>query len=261
MGLLGFHIIKRSPLETLLETNMLPQSSSVFSHLAKVRWKILATGLLVTGLGGCAAGASDLPDPRPLVIRSGARLYPEKPRMEEIDSWFRPQMQNIEQDPSFWIITVVRDTPAYPWESLLIQGDTANIGVEGGKSREAETAYQIYAHLHMMKTMGRLDEFLPGAPQAEGYALERAMLARVSDVWLYGRGVFDAVAYEPLEELVYSNEAGYLDAFLLTARGEEFPEERARLLQEDPESLDRYRAWFLDTFEREPPGLRDEEKG
>jgi hypothetical protein len=208
-------------------------------------------------VGGCASGPAELPDPRPIVVRSGARLYPEKSRMEEIDSWFRPEMQNIEQDPTFLIETVERDTPAYPWESLYISNDTAKIGLEGKKSPEAQTAYMIYAHLHLMKLMNRLDEFLPGAAGAEGYMLERAILARVSDVWLYGRGVFGAVAYEPLEELMYSNENGYLDAFLLTARGDEFGEERQRWLQEDPEALEQYRQWFVDTFSREPPGLRE----
>ena len=240
---------------------MLPQLSTLLPPRRTMRWNILASGLLVVGVGGCASGPAELPEPRPLVIRSGARLYPEKSRLQEIDSWFRPQMQNIEQDPSFWIMTAPRDTPAYPWESLLIEGDTAHIGVESGKSREAETAYQIYAHLHLMKEMGRLDEFLPGAPGVDGYPLERAFLARVSDVWLYGRGVFDAEAYEPLEELVFSNESGYLDAFLLTARAEEYPEERARWLQEDPDALERYRQWFVETFSREPPGLREEKNG
>lgn len=177
--------------------------------------------------------------------------------MEEIDAWFRPEMDNIERDPTFLIETVDRDTPAYPWESLLIEGDTARIGVEGSKSPEARTAYMIYAHLHLMKAMGRLEEFLPGAAGAQGYELERAILARVSDVWLYGRATFDAIAYEPLEELVYANESGFLDAFMLTARGEEFGEERRRWLQEDPQALERYREWFVETFDREPPGLRE----
>jgi hypothetical protein len=73
---------------------------------------------------------------------------------------------------------------------------------------------------------------------------------------LLGRTSYDAVAYDPLEELLYSNEAGYLDAFILTARGEEFAEEREAWLREDPEALERYRQWFLETFDREPPGLR-----
>jgi hypothetical protein len=214
--------------------------------------------LLASGLAGCAGGPAELPDPRPVVIRSGARLYPEKPRLEEIDDWFRPQQENIRTDPSFWIVTVTRDTPSYPWESLLIvEPDSAKIGVEGGKSPEAETAYHIYAHLHLMDHMGRLDEFLPGSANLEGFSLERAILSRVSDVWLYGRATFDAVAYDPLEELVYSTENGYLDAFILTARGDEFSEERGAWLREDPEALERYREWFVETFEREPPGLRE----
>jgi hypothetical protein len=192
------------------------------------------------------------------VIRSGARLFPEKPRLEEIDAWFRPQMENIEMDPTFMIETVPRDTPAYPWESLLIvEPDTAKIGVESNKSPEAQTAYMIYAHLRLMDFMGRIDEFLPGSAGMDEFGLERAILARVADVWLYGRAVFNAVAYDPLEELVYSAENGYLDAFILTARGDEFEEERQAWLQEDPEALERYRQWFMETFSVEPPGLRE----
>ena len=224
---------------------------------ASFRWRILVPVALSLTVGACASGPAQLPDPRPIVVRSGARLYPEKSRMEEIDAWFRPEMENIEQDPTFMIEAVERDTPAYPWESLYISNDTAKIGLEIRKSPEAVTAYEIYAHLRLMKVMDRLDEFLPGAAGAEGYALERAILSRVSDVWLYGRGVFDAVAYEPLEELMYSNENGYLDAFLLTARGDEFGEERQRWLQENPEALEEYRQWFVETFSQEPPGLRE----
>jgi len=60
-----------------------------------------------------------------------------------------------------------------------------------------------------------------------------------------------------LEELVYANENGYLNAMLLTARGDEFKEERQAWLKDDPEALERYRRWFVDTFSREPPGLRE----
>lgn len=223
--------------------------------------EILGLFLLAMGLGACAGGPAELPDPRPLVIRSGARLYPAKERVQEINSWFRPELENIEQDPSFMIETVNRDTPAYPWESLLIvEGDTARIGLEVRQHPDARTPYEFYAHLHLMKDMGRLEEFLPAAADEEGFLLERAILARVSDVWLLGRSVFNAAAYEPLEELMYSNENGYLEAFILTARGDDFAEERQRWLQEDPEAMERYRTWFVGTFDREPPGMR-EEKG
>ena len=215
-------------------------------------------------LAGCASGPAELPDPRPIVIRTGARLYPEKERLSEINSWYRPQMENIERDPSFMIETVDRDTPAYPWESMFIEGelfragDTVKIGVETSESMEAGIAYSIYAHYHIMKDMGRIEEFLPGGDAMEGYDLERAILDRVADVWLLGRGVFGAEAYPPLEELLYSNEAGYLDAFILTARGEEFSREREAWLREDPEGQEIFRDWFQETFSREPPGLREE---
>jgi hypothetical protein len=55
---------------------------------------------------------------------------------------------------------------------------------------------------------------------------------------------------------MYANENGYLDAMILTARGDEFREERQAWLREDPEAQERYRKWFLTTFNREPPGLR-----
>lgn len=232
-------------------------TASSFPLRSSGRGRILAAALAMLALGACATGPANLPNPRTIVIRSGARLHPEKARMEEIDVWYRPQMENIEMDPTFLIETVPRDTPSYPWESMLIEGDTARIGVETRKSPEANTAFQIYGHLHLMKQMGRLEEFLPGAGGREGYLLERAILARVADVWFYGRGVFQAQAYDPLEELLYCNEAGFLDAFLLTARGDEFEEERQAWLKEDPEALERYRQWFVETFEREPPGLRE----
>ena len=223
-------------------------------------------GLVFVALlaGGCASGPAELPDPRPVVIRSGARLYPDKERLREINSWYQPQLQNIEEDPSFLIKTVERDTPAYPWESMFIEGDrfeagdTVQIGVELSRSVEAGTPYQIYAHYHIMKDMSRIEEFLPGGQEMEGYDLEGAILSRVSDVWLLGRGAFGVAAYEPLEEILYSNEAGYLDAFILTARGEEFSQEREAWLREDPDAQEEYRGWFVETFSREPPGLREE---
>ncbi len=220
--------------------------------------------LTASVVGACATGPAELPDPRPIVIRSGARLHPEKERLTEINDWYQPQMENIEQDPSFMIMTVDRDTPGYPWESMLIEGDrfregdTVRIGVEVGKSPEAGTAYTVYAHYHIMKDMSRIEEFLSGGDRMEGFDLERAILDRVSDVWLLGRSTFGAQAYGPLEELLYSNEEGYLNAFILTARGEEFEEERQAWLREDPEALESYRSWFVDTFSREPPGLREE---
>ncbi len=218
---------------------------------------VIGLVLLALILSACGARAPQLPESRTIIIRSGVRVFPDRERLEEIDAWFRSQMDNIDRDPSFLIEVVPRDTPAYPWESLHIEGDTAKIGVERGRAQDARTAYVLYAHFRLMKEMGRLDEFLPQAEYLEGYDLERAILSRVAEAWLLGRSVYDAAAYDPLEELLYSNEFGFMDAFILTAREDEFPEERRQWLEEDPEALERYRRWFVETFSEEPPGLRD----
>jgi hypothetical protein len=47
-----------------------------------------------------------------------------------------------------------------------------------------------------------------------------------------------------------------LDALILTARPEEFEEERDAWLRENPGREEEYTRWFLETFETEPPGRR-----
>jgi hypothetical protein len=235
-----------------------PMKSTVsFRHRMSIspfgRTLLLALG--ATLASSCAQGEPEMPSPRPIVIRSGERLYADQERMREVDSWFRAQQDNITNDPSFWVITVGRDTPSYPWESLYLSNDTASIGVQLGFP-EAERVYQVYAHYHLMEKMGRIGEFLPGGENLEGFALERAILARISDAWFLARAVYQAVAFNPLEEILYSNENGYLDALILTARGDEFRDERQAWLMEDPEAQERYRKWFQATFNKEPPGLR-----
>jgi len=216
---------------------------------------MVALALMSMTLPGCRSGDPELPAPRPVVIRSGARLFAEPERMKATDAWFRPQQTNIDEDPTFMIEYVPRDTPSYPWESLVLVADTAKIGIERGYG-DAAQVFGIYAHYWLMKEKGRIGEFLPGGEALEGFSLERAILARVADAWLLGRAVYQAEAFDPLEELLYANENGYLDAMLLTARGDEFKVERQAWLKEDPEALERYRRWFVDTFSKEPPGLR-----
>ena len=203
---------------------------------------------------GCVAAAG-LPQPRSLVVRSGARLTADHARMTVIDEWVREEVTNIVEDPSFFISTPrVRD-PVYPWEGFTISGDTATVSVQGS-APDARTHHEIYAHLHMMKKMDRLEEWLPEAVGMEGYQLERAILVRVSDAWLYGRTIFDLAPYAPLDELIFANEHGYLDAFILTARADEFRAERRAWLDENPDATEEYRAWFREIFERDPKGLR-----
>jgi hypothetical protein len=217
--------------------------------------RLLVAIALSTVLGACAKGPPPLPEPRPVVIRSGERLYADPEKMAETDTWFRAQRENIETDPGFWIITAPRDSVTYPWESLYMSSDSATFSFPYGFD-DARTVYEIYAHYRLMKKLGRIGEFLPDGEDLEGFSLEKAILERVADAWFLGRSVYEAAAYEPLEEILYSNENGYLEALILTARGEEFEEERRAWLEEDPEAPERYRQWFLATFSREPPGLR-----
>ena len=175
--------------------------------------------------------------------------------MIEIDIWVRAQQENIIIDPSFMILTKPTQEETYPWDGLRINRDTAEVLVYEA-APDARSILSFYGHFHLMDTMDRLDEWLPEAVGAEGYQLERAILARVSDAWLYGRSVFDIPPYRPLDELMFSRENGYLDAFILTARPEVFEEERARWLREHPGREEQYSRWFLETFETEAPGLR-----
>jgi len=210
--------------------------------------------VLLPLLAGCAATAG-LPKPRSLVMRSGARLTADQARMAVIDEWVREELRNIVEDPSFLIVAQAVEESVYPWEGFTIVGDTATVNLQGS-APDARNHYEIYAHLRIMKKMDRLDEWLPDAVGLEGYELERAILARVADAWLYGRTIFDLAPYAPLDELIFANENGYLDAFILTARADEFRAERRTWLDENPNATQEYRAWFREIFERDPKGLR-----
>lgn len=230
--------------------------------------KDLVRGLRVTGLSvvalvliGCGGG-TELPTPRPLILYSGARLQPDRDRMEEIDRWVQTQVERIREDPSFLIRTVPEERPVYPWEDLTIDGDTAEIHMQGGVA-EARVPFLIYAHLHLMQGRGpeALRRWLPEHAEATGYELERAIVARSADAWLYGRSVWDAPPYPVLDELIYARENGYLDALIFTARPDAFGEARQEWVRENPGGIEEYRGWFVETFDREPPGLREETSG
>ena len=124
------------------------------------------------------------------------------------------------------------------------------------RAPDARVVFEIYGHLHLMARMGRQEEWLPEAPTATGYDLERAILSRISDAWLLGRTTFDTQPYAPLDELIYAKENGHLDAFIFTARPDEFAEARAEWARSKPGEAEAYRQWFLQAFSREPPGLR-----
>lgn len=219
-----------------------------------VRRALVAVAALA--MSACGTAQFELPEPRRLVILSGERLAPTKERMEEVDLWLREQVDSIELDPSFMIYTNAQEGPVYPWERLEVnqQGDTANVSAQAIPG--IQWPYTIYAHLHLMAAQNRLDRWLPEAVGAGDFELERAILARVSDSWLYQRSIFDAPPYGILDELMYSNENGYLEAFILTARPDAFVEARRDWLTADPEAQEAYVAWFRRAFERDPPGAR-----
>ena len=205
-------------------------------------------------LAACAA-SSALPTSRGLITLSGARIPPDPARMDSIDIWVRPELQNIEEDPTFLIVTGFSEVPVLPWEDFVIEGDTARLSLDGTIA-ESRAVYLVYAHLHLMHRMDRLEEWLPDAVGLEGYELERAIVARTADVWFYGRSLYGWPPYLPLDELLFSNENGYLDAYLLTARAEEFAMERDAWLDQSAGAQEEYRTWFRSAFETNPPGLR-----
>ncbi len=203
----------------------------------------------------CTSGLRSVPAPRPIIVFSGARLRVDQARMDTVYAWVTREDLNIQEDPSFLVISQPTVDEAYPWLGLELGRDSVTVRVPMGVP-EANLVYQIYGHLHLMAQMGRLDEWLPEAPEAVGYDLERAILSRTADAWILARASFNTPPYGPLDELAYAKEGGFLDAFVFTARPSEFVAERAEYVRANPGQMERYREWFLDTFSREPPGLR-----
>lgn len=225
--------------------------------LERIRWSALAVALAASwSFTACGPTPVRMPELRPLVVFSGVRLTGDREALTEVNRWFLEEQDSIEQDPSFLVEAIPGEEPVYPWETLIVSNDTARFQVYRG-APDAVFAYQTYAHLHLMSEMDRLADWLPAADSVEGYARERAIVERLADVWLLLRSGYDAAPFEPLDELVYANENGYLDAFLLNARAEDFEDEKEAWEAEHPERTDDYRAWFRETFGGEPPGLRE----
>ena len=222
------------------------------------RSRVIICGLsafLLPVTTACAGAGPRLPDPRPVVIFSGERLHADYDEMVEVHEWFVSSQRNIEEDPTFLIIAGPSTDEAYPWSGHRIEGDTAWASYNP-RSPFSQSIQLAYAHLRLMDRMGRLEEWLPEASSATGYELERAILRRCARAWMLARTVFGADPFGPLDELVYADEAGHLDAFIFTARPSEFARERVEWARANPGATDAYREWFLSTFNREPPGLR-----
>ncbi len=216
------------------------------------RWAFTVSAFLFSG---CAAGVVEIPPPRPIVIHSGARIRADHDEMKAVHEWVVAEEENIEHDPSFLVISQTTLAETFPWEGMHISNDSVTVQVPAGGG-DGLLVYQLYGHMHLMSTMGRQEEWVPTAPEAEGYELEREITSRAADAWILGRTVFDTQPFGPLDELAYAKNAGFLDAFIFTARPDEFAEARAAWARANPDRGDEYRDWFLDTFNREPPGLR-----
>ena len=204
---------------------------------------------MATFAAACGGGGLVLPEPRPLVVQSGARLSADETRLMDIYEWVDAETQNIELDPTFLIAATPAAIDAYPWETLEINADTASLQYRR-TTPDLAAVYQIYAHLHLMREMGRIQEWMPEAVGVDDWEFERRVVARVSDAWLLGRSSFGFVPERLMDELLFANEAGQLDAMLLTLRGHEFPEAKEAWLAADPGADEEFKAWFEETFDR-----------
>jgi hypothetical protein len=212
--------------------------------------------VLGTALTACAS-APPLPQTRSVITITGERVQADPEAMVEVDAWLRPQMDDIDRNPSFLIRILQEDRATYPWQNLELIGDTAQVTVEQGQG-DAETPFLVYAHFRLMEERGELEPWLPEAfpeegPPLEGFARERAMLVRIADLWLLGRAVFDTTPYGPLDELLYANETGFLDEFIYATQAERFAAESAAHFAENPGRADEFRQWFQRVFEADGP--------
>ncbi|TVR66028.1 MAG: hypothetical protein EA422_02870 [Gemmatimonadales bacterium] len=207
--------------------------------------------LLLTACGGSTA----FPQPRGIIVFSGERISADPERMEAIDLALRPHLEDIDRNPSFVISLNRQVDAAYPWTTLDIRGDTAHIAVER-TAGDAQTPFQIYAHLRLMQERSELGEWLPEVRDRELSALEteEAILEYVADVWLLGRSVFDTQPHGPLDELIYARDRGFLRPFILATQPDRFDEERVALAEENPEWEAELTDFFQRTFERDGPG-------
>jgi hypothetical protein len=226
--------------------------AAIWARKSSVRAGFVAFVTLQTA---CGSGIASIPTPRPVIIYSGARMTVERERMEVVNQWVTAEDLNIRDDPSFWVLDEPVRTEVYPWDNLRMHADSVWVSIPTAY-QDARLVFYIYGHLHLMAQMDRQEEWLPEAPEAVGYDLERAILDRVADAWILGRTVFGISPYGPLDELAYAKEEGLLDAFIFTARPDEFAVTRAEWARSNPGETERYREWFLNTFSREPKGLR-----
>ena len=205
--------------------------------------------VLTAATAACAQRAEVAPDPRPIVNRQGARLALEDDRAQEIFRWVDAQIDEIEQNPSFWVISSPSSSDLLPWETLDLTttGDSATVQFPTTVP-DVRQVYNIYAHLHITRVRGTIADWLPGADTLSGWDLEVAMVDRMAEAWLLGRASYAFTPYPPIDQLVYASEAGMLEPLLLSLRGFEYPEARDAWLAANPTGEAEFRAWYESTL-------------
>jgi hypothetical protein len=224
----------------------------------KTQGPVLLLAAFALQILAACGGQAPLPQPRNVIVFSGERIQADPARMQEVERWLRPQLEEIHNNPSFAIRLTRQTEAAYPWDTFGMAGDTVMLRMERA-AVDVDTPHLIYGHLRLAASRDELNLWLQGVeaddPQPEGFEQERLILDQVADVWLLGRSVFDTQAYGPLDELLYARERGKLEEFILATQGDRFPEQRDRFSEENPEWEEELRAFFQQTFERDGPGF------
>ena len=200
----------------------------------------------------CGPAQLPTPEPRPILVYSGERITADAARMGEVENWLVPELERIDLDPDFLIRLEEGREFSYPWDTLELTADTAEVTLASA-APDAQSPYMIYGYLKLMESWGELPEILADTVSQTPYELERAIVSRVSDVWLLGRSVYDTHPFGPLDELVFSKESGYLEDFILATQGERFAEEAAAHSAANPSRAAEYADWFRTIFMVEGP--------
>ena len=233
------------------KTRPIPTDSPERAHLMS---RLVRTAAVVVALLASACGPRELqlPEPRPLIVSSGARLSADAETLRPIYEWVNAEIENIDLDPDFLVRTTPTASDVYPWETLevvVVDGGVDTVSVEYRRSApDVQQVYQLYAHMHLMAETGEIERWAPEAVGLSGWDLESVILARMTDAWLLGRASFDFSPYDRLDELMYAADADLLEDFVLTIRGWEFPEERDAWLAANPDGEARVREWYRETF-------------
>jgi len=207
--------------------------------------------LLILSVAACS-NRLQTPEPRSIIVYSGERIQANGARMGQIEQWLTPELDRINLDPAFLIRIAAVQEGGYPWDTLEIVADTVDLTLLAAAA-DVEAAYLVYGYLRLMDEWGTLEEVLPEAEGQSGYGAERAILKRVAEVWLLGRSVFDTQPFGPLDELVYSNESGYLDEFIFATQGDRFSDAAVAYRAANPGREGEFRSWFRRTFQSEGP--------